>query len=181
MCIRDRFTGGGIQWSLLPGSAGGAAAGAGVGAGAPMGTLYTSNFMPGLTFKLDQLPSLPAGVYTLSAQGMNLAGALSPPASLTFSLMASDLSSVRVYPNPWRVDQHAAYPLKFDQMPPGSQVKIFTVSAHWVQTLTADNTGTATWLDLRNSDGEKVQSGLYLYLVTDSHGGKARGKFSIIR
>jgi len=59
-------------------------------------------------------------------------------------------------------------------------LKIFTVSGHWVQTLQADAGGAAAW-DLKNSDGEKVQSGLYLYLVTDSRGDKTHGKFAVIR
>jgi hypothetical protein len=162
----SQYTLGGIQWTLLSESG---------------AVLFTSDFLIGPSFNLSRLPPVPAGNYTMVAQGMNLAGALSSPVSITFALMPSSLSSVRVYPNPWRVDQVPPTPtIRFDVLPPGAQVKIFTISGHWVQTVTADGSGIAQW-DLNNSNGERVQSGLYLYLATDSQGGKVHGKFSIIR
>jgi hypothetical protein len=151
-----------------------------VGSNTSAQAIYTSAFLPGLTFELSQMPALPAGEYTLTAEGMNLAGAVSPPVSMSFYMTATTLSAVRVYPDPWRSDQDSAYPIKFDQMPPGSTLKIFTVSGHWVQTLTADSTGLVSW-NRENSSGQQVQSGLYLFLVTDSQGNKMHGKFAIIR
>lgn len=176
-----QYTGGGIQWKLLAGAISNSAA-ATLSAGLNMSepVLYMSNYLAGTTFKLSNLPAVSPGPYTLTAQGMNLAGTTSPTASIQIFLAASNLSTARVFPNPWRADQDSAFPIKFDQLPPGTQVKIFTVSGHWVQTLTADSTGTAAW-DRRNSGGELVQSGLYLFLATDDHGTKVHGKFSIIR
>ena len=94
------------------------------------------------------------------------------------SMIGSDLSSVRVYPNPWRVDQHQGIPMTFDQLPPNSTVKIFTISAHWVKTLSTSGSR-ATW-DLTNHSGQNVASGIYLYLVS-SNGQTTRGKIAVIR
>jgi hypothetical protein len=100
------------------------------------------------------------------------------PASLPFTSTLLALNSVRVFPNPWRAD-HPTAGITFDQMTPNSTVKIFTISAHFVKSLAAPD-GKVTW-DLTNDAGNKVASGLYLYLVTDTHNGRVRGKLAVIR
>src|ERR1017187_3696552 len=61
------------------------------------------------------------------------------------SVVTGPLAGARAYPNPWRVDKHANMAVKFDNIPAGSVVKLFTVSAHEVKLLTADGSGTALW------------------------------------
>ena len=56
------------------------------------------------------------------------AGNRSPTATAMVTLVYSDLSNVRVYPNPWRSDKHVGKNVIFDQLALGSTVKIFTVS-----------------------------------------------------
>jgi len=90
-----------------------------------------------------------------------------------------NIQSVRVYPNPWRSDRGYPSQMTFDQMTPNSTVKIFTISAHYVRTLQAPS-GSVPW-DLKNENGDRVASGIYLFLATDDHGNKARGKFAVIR
>lgn len=70
-------------------------------------------------------------------------------------------------------------------MPIGCTVKIFTLSGHLVRTLTPD-LDTAQW-DLTTNAGDKVASGIYIYLITvgetdnGGNGQKVRGKIAIIR
>ena len=181
MTVVSEYTQGGIAFALYAGSLSGSGTiPLAAESFASHATIFSRPFQASPTFELSQLPALPAGDYTLVATGMNLAGATSSPAAFSFYLLSNDVSSARVHPNPWRSDQHAALPLIFDQVTPGATIKIFTVSAHWVQSIMADDQGIARW-DLKNSDGERVQSGLYLYLATDSQGNKAHGKFVIIR
>ena len=71
------------------------------------------------------------------------------------------------------------FPITFDQMALGATVKIFTVSGHLVKTLTPA-VNSVTW-DLTNDSGDKVASGVYLYLITDGQGNKARGKLAVIK
>lgn len=85
----------------------------------------------------------------------------------------------RVFPNPWRADKHTGVPVTFDQITASSTVKIFTVSGHWIKTLTNTN-GAATW-DLTNDSGDKAASGLYFFTVKTPDGQLARGKFAVIR
>ncbi len=93
--------------------------------------------------------------------------------------VSTSLSGVRAYPNPWRVDKHANTSIKFDNMPAGSTVKIFTVSAEEVRKLSADSSGSAQW-DRMNVSGERVASGVYIYLVIDPSGNETSGKLAII-
>ena len=86
----------------------------------------------------------------------------------------------RVYPNPWRADRNANIKVTFDQLSPGSTVKIFTLSGHHVKTLSAQNAGLSTW-DMTNEPGDPVASGIYIYSIRDSQGNSVRGKLGVIR
>jgi len=86
---------------------------------------------------------------------------------------------VRVFPNPWRADKDGNSTVTFDHISPASTVKIFTLSGHEVRVLSSDN-GSAEW-DRTNNAGDKVASGIYLYLVTDGQGNLTKGKLAIIR
>ena len=70
--------------------------------------------------------------------------------------------------------------IKFESLPAGSTIKIFTVSAHEVKMLSADSNGSASW-DRTNSAGERIASGVYIYLVIDSQGNNTSGKLAVIR
>lgn len=95
-------------------------------------------------------------------------------------VVTSSLNAAKVYPNPWRLDTHINTSITFDNLPAASTVKLFTVSGHEVRTLVADSSGLATW-DRANDAGDKVASGLYLYLIADPAGNEATGKLAIIR
>jgi hypothetical protein len=87
--------------------------------------------------------------------------------------------SPQVYPNPWRSDKHSGNPITFDQLSGNTTIKIFTVSAHLVKTLTTSN-ASVTW-DLTNDSGGTIASGIYVYLITDSQGDKVKGKVAVIK
>jgi len=88
--------------------------------------------------------------------------------------------NVRIYPNPWRSDKHASHPsMIFDGLLTGTTIKLFTVSGHKVKELHTD--GPSIPWDLTNDSGDKVASGIYMYLITDSQGDKVRGKVAVIK
>jgi hypothetical protein len=97
----------------------------------------------------------------------------------TSTVVSTTLGGIRVFPNPWRADQHSDRTITFDRLPVNSTIKIFTLSGHEVRTLSADN-GSASW-DRTNDSGDKVASGIYLYLATDNQGNQSRGKLAIIK
>lgn len=122
---------------------------------------------------------LQPGRYLISLTAVDTSGQSSAPGQASLILTAANaLSSVRVRPNPFRSSRGDSAVI-FDQLPAMSTVKIFTVSGRWVATLAA-TAGSANW-DLKNSSGESVASGVYLYVATDGQGETARGKFSVIR
>ena len=87
---------------------------------------------------------------------------------------------VEVFPNPWRADRGWPVIINFTRMAPNSTVKIFTLSAHWVKTLSAAG-GSTTW-DLTNDAGQNVASGYYFYLITTPDDNQTvHGKLAIIR
>ena len=95
-------------------------------------------------------------------------------------LVSPNVDTARVYPNPWRADRHANFQVTFEGLPSQTTVKIFTLSGHAVRTLTADASGKVDW-DRKNSSGDFVASGVYLYLVADKNGHETLGKLAIIR
>jgi hypothetical protein len=124
--------------------------------------------------------NLQPGRYRITVQAFNSTGAQSVAVHQDVTLVTADFSSLRAFPNPWRSDRHTVSQIIFDGLPLSSTVKIFTVSGHIVRTLHPATTSTV-W-DLRNDEGDKVASGIYLYLVTvaDSKE-KTRGQLAIIR
>jgi hypothetical protein len=94
------------------------------------------------------------------------------------TLAPSDLSSVRIRPNPWRSDKNGSIPMTFDQLGVNSTVKIFTVSGRFVKALPVSSTS-VSW-DLTNDSGEKVASGVYLYQITSDQD-KKTGQLVVIK
>jgi len=123
--------------------------------------------------------SLVPGYYLVTVQASDANGNTSAMASKNVSLVQADLSSVRVYPNPWRSDKHAVKFITFDNLSINSTVKIFTISGHWVKTLPTSN-NSVTW-DLTNDSGDKVASGTYVYVIKDDQGQKKTGQVAVIK
>jgi flagellar hook assembly protein FlgD len=100
--------------------------------------------------------------------------------SCLFAQQKDDLVSVIVYPNPVRtaIGQNQ---VTFENLTGDVTIRIFKISGGLVRQIeSSDSGGTVTW-DLTNDNGEKVGSAVYLYLITNSAGQKAKGKLAIIR
>jgi hypothetical protein len=107
---------------------------------------------------------------------------LTKPATVTqpaTGALVGAFTDLRVFPNPWRPNFPGNPPVRFDHLPPNSTVKIFTVSGQWVQTLPTSS-DTVPW-DLRNGSGDRVASGLYLYVITADGGLKTTGILAVIK
>ena len=127
---------------------------------------------------LVSVPNLSPGTYAITVQAQN-GSQTSNTATATVTLVSADLSAVQVYPNPWRSDKHAGKSVTFANLPAHCTIKLFTVSGHKVKEFDNIN-GTQAW-DLTNDSGDKVASGIYIYLITDSQGNKVRGKVAVIK
>ena len=113
------------------------------------------------------------------------------------TLETVSLDDIRVVPNPYIIRaawDHNRFNQRIDfrHLPSECTIRIFNVAGEWVATLKKDNIvgnneikdeeGTLSW-DLRNFEGLKVASGLYLYHLEGTLFGETvtkEGKFAIV-
>ncbi len=96
--------------------------------------------------------------------------------ALVFSM--NDLNRVFVYPNPYRGDESST--LTFANLTPTAKIKIYSLNGAFINEIEETNQdGGVTW-DLRDRQGNKISSGIYIYVV-ESGKMKKHGKFSVVR
>lgn len=98
---------------------------------------------------------------------------------------AADLSDAYVYPNPFKPNSPGSFRsdrLTFKRLPAAATIRIFAITGRQVAKLHKTD-GAVDYYEWGavNGGGEKLASGIYLYLVTAPGGGKAKGKFAVIR
>jgi len=103
---------------------------------------------------------------------------------------SSSLGNVKVYPNPYKPGTGGIYDnsslgegIVFSNLTPNANIKIFNIAGELVAEFNETNgDGKYLW-DTRNSKGEKVASGVYIYYITNPDDGrqKAKGRIVIIR
>ncbi|MDD5687225.1 MAG: carbohydrate binding domain-containing protein [Elusimicrobia bacterium] len=99
------------------------------------------------------------------------------------SYLATDLSNVKVYPNPYKPNMAVGGKLKVINLPINSEMKIYTVSGELARELKEADFGNLGWLewDGKNDDGDKVARGVYIYQIRDATGRKKTGKVGLIK
>jgi hypothetical protein len=168
----------GFQWSIV--RQGTSASSLSRGARVLTSRASSANFQTATNIAGLGIYGLEPGDYLVTVQAFNATGGVSATVQRAVTLVSADFSALRTFPNPWRSDRHAGQTVTIDGLPLGSTVKIFTVSGHFVKSLTPTGTpDTVTW-DLTNDKGDKVASGIYLYLITVGDE-KERGKIVIIK
>src|SRR3989339_159200 len=97
-----------------------------------------------------------------------------------FASLSSDLSVSHVYPNPYKPNLGHTK-IFFANLTSRAKVQIFDVSGDLVYEEEKDTpTGELGW-DVKNSKGEPIASGVYIYLITNNSGQTKKGKLAIIR
>ena len=101
-----------------------------------------------------------------------------------------NLSKVKVFPNPYKESSTGIFAdsvfgsgVVFDKLTANVHIRIYNIAGERVADLTLDNTnGRYVW-DCTNNSGQKVASGVYIYMITnlDSSSDKLKGKLVIIR
>jgi N-acetylneuraminic acid mutarotase len=86
---------------------------------------------------------------------------------------ASDLSSPKVFPNPFRPALGHRW-ITFSQLPANARIRVYTILGEFVKDLDTDAAGMASW-DATNQSGQSVASGAYFALV------QADGKKTIMK
>ncbi len=103
---------------------------------------------------------------------------LTPTPTLTVTPVATP-DRILVFPNPFDPETAQGHVLKFDNLPPESEIQIFTVSGELVRKFQGVS-GRQTW-DGKNQNGEQVAAGVYIYLITTGDEKKITGKLFILR
>ncbi|MEW5768658.1 MAG: T9SS type A sorting domain-containing protein [bacterium] len=97
----------------------------------------------------------------------------------TFGLfIAKDLDDVVVYPNPFKSEGHNV--IRFEMLTDDVTIRIYNIAGELVRIEEDITTGYFDW-DAKNDSGEKVVSGVYIYIITDDEGRIKKGKLAIIR
>jgi hypothetical protein len=96
-----------------------------------------------------------------------------------FHAPANDLGNVRVYPNPFKPSLGHSW-ITFDNLTLGSNIKIYEISGDLVWEKDDINTGEERWYAVNKSEN-KLGSGIYIYVITNTKGEKTIGKIGIIR
>ena len=102
---------------------------------------------------------------------------------------SSSAEDTYVVPNPytrrtgWEVGEAK---IQFVNIPPNAVIRIYDASGGYINTvrpsykIDGSQAGTADW-NLRDSNGEDVVSGIYIYRIESGSGGKKLGRFIVVR
>ena len=103
---------------------------------------------------------------------------------------SADLDNVKVYPNPYKPGSGTIYDnsslgegIVFSNLTANANIKIFNIAGELVAEFNeTDSDGMYLW-NTRNSNGEKIASGVYIYYVTNPNNNsqKAKGRIVIVR
>jgi hypothetical protein len=92
---------------------------------------------------------------------------------------AADLSSVRIYPNPYRPSVNTNG-ITFDGLTAGAKIRVFNVAGELVREIADTNGSGVITFDGKNNGGSSLASGVYIAYI-DGSNGTAKVKFSIIK
>jgi len=106
-------------------------------------------------------------------------------AQVVVSKLETDLNLAHVYPNPYKPNstgsKFLATNITFSRLTGHVTVRVYDISGQLVYNTEQDTPyGTLTW-DVTNNKGSKLASGVYIYLITDRQGHKAKGKVAVIK
>jgi hypothetical protein len=96
-----------------------------------------------------------------------------------FGVIAPNLEDVIVYPNPFKPSRGDTK-IRFERLTKNVTIRIYNIAGELVKMEKNILTGFFDW-DAKNDSGEKVASGIYIYVITDNEGGIKKGKIAIIR
>lgn len=140
---------------------------------------YILTYDPPQNFSYSQVVNV-----TIDAQDLNNPVNVMSQYSSSFTIrdyfFFNDLSQIKVYPNPYREGKTSFTIITFDSLPEMAVIKIYTLGGLLVKEIKVPDGGEVVW-DIKNNDGKKIASGVYIYFITDKKGNKKSGKIAIIR
>lgn len=109
-------------------------------------------------------------IFTIATRHLSIFG--------LFTSVVGDLSNVIVYPNPFK--PHLGHTeIYFKGLTAKTTIKIYNIAGELVRKI--ENVDGETRWDARNNSGNKVASGVYIYIITNDKGNKKIGKLAVIK
>ena len=107
---------------------------------------------------------------------------LNPGVVATQRPASANLDSSHAYPVPY-MPSRGHDRITFTRLPAKTTIRIYTISGELVKTLMKDSgsVGKIIWFPVYNESGEKMASGVYLYVMESSDGQKKIGKLMVIK
>ncbi len=95
---------------------------------------------------------------------------------------AQSLNQIQVYPNPYKPNSFTHHTkIIFNNLTREATIKIYNLAGEMVfKGREMDSDGKYQW-QATNNDGNKLASGIYIYLITNNQGEKKTGKIGVIR
>jgi len=134
---------------------------------------------PDGNYTLDQtvgdsvgMVKMTGGAYELSSNAIEGAA----------SKLESDLKQAHCYPNPYKPNSGLGHnKITFSRLTQHTKLRVYNVAGELVYDREDDTpTGELVWY-VKNKNGEDIASGVYVYLLADEFGHKAKGKLAVIR
>ena len=120
-----------------------------------------------------------------SLGGVNMAGgdySINVSGNNTVSKLENDLDNAHCYPNPFKPNSGLGHVrITFSHLTSHIQLKVFDIAGELVYSTEADTpTGELAW-EVENNYGQRLASGVFIYIITDNNGHKKMGKLAVIR
>lgn len=130
-------------------------------------------------YSLDQTVGDSVGVVKMSGGDYELSSNVIEGAA---SKLENDLTKAHCYPNPFKPNSGLGHRvITFSRLTQHTKLRIFNVAGELVYDTEGDSpTGELVW-NVKNKNGESVASGVYIYLLADEFGHRAKGKVAVIR
>lgn len=99
-----------------------------------------------------------------------------------FAVVAPDLNNVIAYPNPFKPSVSAATAVTFDNLTAGSiRLRVFKMTGELIFDDQAESSAGKIQWHVIDDDTNPAASGLYIYVITNGAGQKAKGKIAVIK
>lgn len=108
--------------------------------------------------------------------------AIGEPTSETIGptmVLSDSLEDLIVYPNPFNLSKEHTQ-INFDRLTIDARIRIFTLTGRLLKEEEVSWQYDWIW-DVRNMEGEELARGIYLWIVTNSAGGRKIGKIAIVK
>ena len=132
----------------------------------------------GGNFTVQQTLGKNIGVDEMSGGDYTMTGDISSVADA--SKLETDLKKAHCYPNPYKPSEGHTK-ITFSHLTSYTKLKVYNIAGELVYDENASTpSGELAW-DVKNKDGQKLASGVYIFFVSDNASHKAKGKFAVIK